>query len=333
MVGRLKPNVTARPAHAELDSIRQNLHRQFPDAYTGKVGITIVPLTEEIVANIKAVLVTIFFAAGAVLLIGCINLAGLSLSRAGARQRELAVRTALGATRAQLRRLLLAESFILALTGGALGLCVEFWGQGALLRLVPTDLPRIDTFSMDWTVFIFAIALIVFATFLCGLAPAWLLSRSDLREALISGARGSIGGRLQSRLRSWLVSSQIALALVLLANAGLLFRSFTRLNSEQPGFDTADVRTVRFSLPQVGYPDRNAIVQFYEKLRSRAAEIAGLKSEALVSILTLAPKSISFVHFTRPDRPPGKPEDTPSTNYRIATPDYFQAMGIPLLDG
>lgn len=333
MVGRLKPNVSARQAHAELDSIRQNLHRQFPDAYTGKVGLTIVPLTEEIVANINAVLVTIFSAAGAVLLIGCINLAGLSLSRAGARQRELAVRTALGATRNQLRRLLLTESFILAMIGGALGLAVEFWGQGALLHFVPTDLPRIETFSTDWSVFAFAIALILLATFLCGLAPAWLLSRSDLREALISGARGSVGGRLQSRLRSWLVSGQIALALVLLANAGLLFRSFVRLNSEQPGFDASDVRTVRLSLPQVGYSDRNTIVQFYARLQSRAAQIPRIKSNALVSILPLATKSISFVHFTRPDLPPAKPEDTPSTNYRIVTPDYFQSMGIPLLEG
>ncbi len=333
MVGRLKSNVTAEQAHAELDSIRQNLHRQFPDAYTGKVGITIVPLTREIVANIEAILLTIFCAAGAVLLIGCINLAGISLSRAAARQRELAVRTALGATRSQLTRLLLAESFILALIGGTLGILLEIWGQGALLRLVPADLPRIDSFSIDWTVLMFAGFLILLATFVCGMAPAWLLSRSDLRDALVSGSRGSVGGSLQSRLRTWLVSGQIALALVLLANASLLLRSFARLSSEKPGFDPTNVCTMRFSLPQVGYGDRAAIVQFYEKLQSRATEIAGIKSSALVSILPLAPKSVSFIHFTRPDRPPTKPEDTPSTNYRIVTPDYFHAMGIPLLAG
>ena len=333
MVGRLKSNVTAQQAHAELDSIRQNLLRQFPDAYTGKVGITMVPLTQEIVANIKAILLTIFCAAGAVLMIGCINLAGISLSRAGARQRELAVRTALGATRSQLTRLLLAESFILAVIGGTLGILFEILGQGALFRLVPTDLPRIESFSIDWTVLMFAGFLILLATFVCGIAPAWLLSRSDLRDALVSSGRGLAGGALQSRLRTWLVSGQIALALVLLANAGLLFRSFLRLSSEQPGFDPTNVCTVRFSLPQVGYDDRAAIVQFYEKLQSRAAAIAGIRSGALVSILPLAPKSISFIHFTRPDRPPTKPEDTPSTNYRIVTPDYFRTMAIPLLDG
>src|SRR6266480_966446 len=189
MVGRLKSSVTAQQAHAELDSIRQNLHRQFPDAYTGKVGITIVPLTEEIVTNVRAVLITIFCAAGAVLLIGCTNLAGISLSRAGARQRELAVRTALGATRSQLTRLLLAESAILAVIGGTLGVLLEIWGQGALLRLVPTDLPRIESFSIDWKVFVFATLVTLIATFACGLAPAWLLSCSDLRDALVSGSR------------------------------------------------------------------------------------------------------------------------------------------------
>jgi len=333
MVGRLKSTVTAQQAHAELDSIRQNLHRQFPDAYTGKVGITIVPLTEEIVTNVRAVLITIFCAAGAVLLIGCSNLAGISLSRAGARQRELAVRTALGATRSQLTRLLLAESAILAVIGGTLGVLLEIWGQGALLRLVPTDLPRIESFSIDWKVFVFASFVTLIATFACGLAPAWLLSRSDLRDALVSGGRGYAGGGLQSRLRTWLVAGQIALALVLLANAGLLFRSFARLSSEQPGFDSSNLLTVRFSLPQIGYPDRAAIVQFYEKLQPRVAALPTTKSVALVSILPLAPKSISFIHFTRPDRPPAKPEDTPSTNYRIVSPDYFRAMGIPLLEG
>jgi predicted permease len=333
MMGRLKQTVTPQQAHAELDSIRQNLHRQFPDFYTGKIGITMVRLTEEIVTNIRAVLITIFCAAGAVLLIGCVNIAGISLARASARQRELAVRTALGASRTQLTRLLLVESLILALIGGSLGLVLEIWGQGALLRLVPTDLPRIDNFSIDWQVFAFTSLLVLLATLVCGLAPAWLLSRSDLRDALLSGGRGAAGGKTQSRLRTGLVAGQIALALVLLVNAGLLFRSFLRLSEEQPGFDSSELMTARFSLPQVGYGDRAAIVQFYEKVQSRIAAVPGVKAAGLVSILPLAPKSISFIHFTRPDRPPGKPEDTPSTNYRIISPDYFRAMGIPLLGG
>ena len=332
-VGRLKPNVTPEQAYAEFDSIRQNLRRQFPEAYTGKIGITIVPLTEEIVSNVRAVLLTIFCAAGALLLVGCVNLAGISLSRAAARQRELAVRTALGATRSQVARLLLAESFILAFLGGSLGLLLEILGQGALLRLVPTDLPRIESFSIDWKVFVFAGLATLIATFGCGLVPAWLLSRSDLRDALVSGGRGSIGGGLQSRLRSWLVTGQIALALVLLANAALLFRSFASLTREQSGFDGSNVVTVRLSLPQVTYPDRAALVQYYEKLRPRLATLPGVQSVGVVSILPLAPKSTSTIPFTRPDRPPAKREDTPSANYRIVSPDYFRAMAIPLLTG
>jgi putative ABC transport system permease protein len=333
MVGRLKPNVTPQQAHAELEAIRQNLQRQYPGIYTGKIGLTLVPLTEEIVMNIKSVLITIFCAAGAVLLVGCVNLAGISLSRAAARQRELAVRTALGATRAQVTRLLLTESFVLAMAGGSLGMLLEVWGQRALLHLVPTDLPRIESFSIDWTVLLFAGVLIFIAALACGLAPAWLLSRSDLRDALVSSGRGSTGGGLQSRLRTWLVSGQIALALVLLANAGLLLRSFMRLSSEKPGFDCTGVQTIRFSLPQTGYDDVATIVHFFDQLHSRASAINGIKTDALVSILPLAPKSISFVHFTRPDRPPARSEDTPTTNYRIVTSEYFRTMGIPLLDG
>jgi putative ABC transport system permease protein len=333
MVGRLKPNVTPQQAHAELEAIRQNLRREYPGIYTGKIGLTLVPLTEEIVMNIKSVLLTIFCAAGAVLLVGCVNLAGISLSRAAARQRELAVRTALGATRGQLTRLLLTESFVLAMAGGSLGMLLEVWGQRALLHFVPTDLPRIESFSIDWTVLVFAGVLIFIAALACGLAPAWLLSRSDLRDALVSSGRGSTGGGLQSRLRTWLVSGQIALALVLLANAGLLLRSFIRLSTEKPGFDCTDVQTIRFSLPQTGYDDVATIVHFFDQVHSRASAINGIKSDALVSILPLAPKSISFVHFTRPDRPPAKPEDTPTTNYRIVTSEYFRTMGIPLIDG
>jgi putative ABC transport system permease protein len=333
MVGRLKPHVTPHQAQAELDSIRQNLDRQYPNTYTEKTGLTIVPINEEIVANVRSVLLTILCAAGAVLLVGCTNLAGVSLSRAGARQRELAVRTALGATRSRLVRLLLVESAILAIIGGSLGLILEMSGQGALLRFVPTDLPRIDSFAVDWRVFVFASVVTLLATCVCGLAPAWLLSRSDLRDALVSSGRGSAGGGVQSRLRTVLVAGQIALALVLLANAVLLFRSFARLSSEQPGFDCSNVLTVRLTLPQITYTDRAAIVQFYEKLQQHLAALPGVQNAGLVSILPLAPKSVSYVPFVRPDRPPAKPGDRPNTNYRMTTPDYFRAMGISLVAG
>ena len=332
MFGGLKPNVTAQQAHAELDSIRQNLQRQYPEALTGKIGLTLLPIADEIVSNVRSVLLSIFCAAAALLLVGCTNLAGIALSRSGARQRELAVRAALGATRRQLARLLLAESAILAVTGGALGVLIEIASQRALLRLVPTDLPRIESFAIDWRVWLFAGVVVLIATLICGIAPAWLLSRTELRDALASRNRASTGGG-QSRLRAWLVGGQIALALVLLANAALLFRSFFRVSSERPGFDAANVVTVRFSLPQSGYVEREQFVRFYENLYPRLKALPGIQNVGLVSILPLAPKSISFIHFTRPDQPPSNPQNTPSTNYRIVSADYFRTMGIPLLAG
>jgi putative ABC transport system permease protein len=333
MIGRLKPNVTEQQARADLDSIRENLRRQYPDAYNWKIGITTVPLTEEIVTNVRAVLLTIFCAAGAVLLISCTNLAGISLSRAAARQQELAVRAALGASRSQLIRLLLAESLVLAFLGGSLGILLEILAGDALLRLVPADLPRIETFAIDSTVLVFAALVTLVAAVVCGLAPAWLLSRSNLRGSLASGGYGSTGRGLHSWLRRWLVAGQIALALVLLANAGVLFRSFARLSSEQPGFDSTNVFTARLSFPQVGYPDRAAIVQFYEKIQSRLTQMPGAKNVALVSILPLTPKGVAFIQFRRSDAASAKPEDQPATNYRIVSPDYFRTMGIPLLKG
>ena len=276
MVGRLKPNVTVQQAHAELEAIRQNLQRQYPGIYTGKTGITLVPLTEEIVANIKSVLLTIFCAAGAVLLVGCVNLAGISLSRAapttgtcGAHSIGRDARSTHATSANGKFRPCAGGRVVRHVVGGVGPEDLASFGSGG---------PAADReFFNRLDVLVFAGTLIFFAALACGLAPAWLLSRSDLRDALVSSGRSSTGGWFQSRLRAWLVSGQIALALILLANAGLLLRSFVRLSSEQPGFDPAGVQTIRFSLPQTGYDDVATIVQFYDKLRSSASAINGIK--------------------------------------------------------
>ena len=332
LVGRIKPGVPVEQAHAELDSIRQNLRRQFPDAYSGKIGITTLPLTEEIVGNSRATLVTILGAVAALLLIACVNLAGMSLARAAARQRELAVRSALGATRSQLIRLLLAESALLAVGGGALGILLATYGSNALVSFVPADLPRIHNLAIDARVLIFAAGTIFFATGICGLAPAWLLSRTDLRDALASGGRGTAGGSTQSRLRHWLVAGQVGLALVLLVSAGLFLRSFALLAKENPGFDPHNVLTVRLSLPPVVYPDRAALVRLYEKLLPRLSVLPGVESTGFVSLLPLNPGYFS-IPFTVADHPPVTGDKTPSANFRIVTPGYISAMRIPLRDG
>jgi putative ABC transport system permease protein len=331
LVGRIKPGISAEQAHAELDAIRQNLRRQYPDVYAGNIGIVTLPLAEEIVGNSRNILVTILGAVAALLLIACVNLAGMALTRAAARQRELAVRSALGATRSQLIRLLLAETGVLAVTGGALGFLFATYGSSVLISLVPADLPRIHDLAIDTRVMLFTAGTILLVAGICGLAPAWLLSRTDLRDALASG-RGSAGGSIQSRLRHWLVAGQVALALVLLASAGLFLRSFALIAKESPGFDPHNVLTVRLSLPAPGYPDRAAFVTFYEKLLPRLSALPGVESAGYVSLLPLN-RGHASINFFVPDRPAPQETERPAANFRIITPGYISAMRIPLRDG
>ena len=206
------------------------------------------------------------------------------------------------------------------------------YGSNALVSFVPADLPRIHNLAIDARVLIFAAGTIFFATGICGLAPAWLLSRTDLRDALASGGRGTASGSTQSRLRHWLVAGQVGLALVLLVSAGLFLRSFALLAKENPGFDPHNVLTVRLSLPPVVYPDRAALVRLYEKLLPRLSVLPGVESTGFVSLLPLNPGYFS-IPFTVADHPPVAGDKTPSANFRIVTPGYISAMRIPLRDG
>ena len=246
-VGRLKPAVTPVQGRAELDVIRQDIRRKFPEGNVGSTGVTVLPLGDEIVGNVRPMLITILGAVAALLLIACANLVSLSLARAAARQRDLAVRAALGAARSQLVRLLFTENAVLAVVGTVIGFLLALWGSDILVRFVPADLPRANGMTIDVRVLLFTASVTIAVALICGLAPAWLLSRTDLRDALASG-RGDAGSSAQSRLRRLLVTVQVALALVLLASAGLFLRSFAQLTSEDPGFDSHGVLTVRLSL-------------------------------------------------------------------------------------
>ena len=330
-VGRLKPGVTLRQAHAELDSIRRNLQRQFPDASIGHNAVWPVPISEEIVARSRPMLVTLLGAVAALLLIACANLASLSLARAAARQRELAVRSALGATRRQIVRLLLTESALFAVVGGIAGLLLAHFGSQTLAQFIPTDLPRIQTLGLDYRILLFTGGIILLTTIVCGLAPAWLLSRTDLRNALATGARGS-GGPTQSRLRRYLVAGQIGLALVLLAGAGLFLRSFVQLSNESAGFDPRNLLAARLSLPTNGYADRQAFVDYYDKLLPRLASIPGVDTAGVISLLPLT-RAHASINFSLPDRPPANRDDTPAAHFRVVSPNYFSTMRIPLLSG
>ena len=313
-VGRLKPDVTLAQGRAELDTIRQDIRKKFPEGNVGSTGVTVLSLSDEIAGNVRPMLITILGAVAALLLIACANLASLSLARAAGRQRDLAVRAALGAARSQLVRLLFTESAVLTVVGSLIGFLLSLWGSDILVRFVPADLPRASG-----------------VTIVCGLAPAWLLSRADLRDALASG-RGEAGNSAQSRLRRFLVTAQVALALVLLASAGLFLRSFAQLTRENPGFDSHGVLTVRLSLSTDSYPDRASVVRLVDKFVPRLRTIPGVESMGVVSLLPLG-SGHSSINFTVPDRPPSKREDTPRANYRIVTPGYISTMHIPLLSG
>src|SRR5262245_33805847 len=257
-VGRLKSGITPAQGRAELDVIRQYVVLKFPEVNVVSTGVTVLPLSDEIVGNVRPMLITILGAVAALLLIACANLASLSLARAAGRQRDLAVRAALGAARSQLVRLLFTESAMLAVVGSVIGFLLALWGSDILVRFVPADLPRANCVMIDARVLFFTAGVAIAATLACGLAPAWLLSRADLRDALVSG-RGEAGSSTQSRLRRLLVTAQVALALVLLASAGLFLRSFAQLTRENPGFDAHRLLTVRLSLSNDSYPDRASV--------------------------------------------------------------------------
>jgi len=330
-VGRLKPDVTLVQGRAELDAIRQDIGRKFPDGNVGSTGVTVVPLGDEIVGNARPILITILGAVAALLLIACANLASLSLARAAGRQRDLAVRAALGAARSQLVRLLFTEAAVLALVGSAIGFLLALWGSDILVRFAPADLPRANGVTIDASVLLFTAGVTIVITLICGLAPAWLLSRADLRDVLASG-RGDAGSNVQSRLRRLLVAGQVALALVLLASAGLFLRSFAQLTRENPGFDSHGVLTVRLSLSTDSYADRDSVVRLADKFLPRLTSIPGVESAGIVSLLPLG-GGHSSINFSVPDRPPSKRENTPRANYRIVTPGYISTMRIPLLSG
>jgi putative ABC transport system permease protein len=241
------------------------------------------------------------------------------------------VRAALGAARSQLVRLLFTESAVLAVVGSVFGLLLALWGSDILVRFVPADLPRGNDVTIDAAVLLFTAGVATVVTLICGLAPAWLLSRADLRDALASG-RGEAGSSTQSRLRRLLVTAQVALALVLLTSAGLFLRSFAQLTRENPGFDSRGVLTVRLSLSTDSYPDRASVVRLVDKFLPRLTTIPGVENAAIVSLLPLG-GGHSSINFTLQDRPPSKREDTPRANYRIVTPGYISTMRIPLLSG
>jgi putative ABC transport system permease protein len=330
VVGRLKPEVTQAQAQAEMSAIAARLAQQYPDKIAGH-GVKLKPLRDVIVGDIEPALYILLGAVGFVLLIACANVANLLLARAGGRASEIAVRTALGASRPRIVRQLLTESVILAVGGGAAGLLIAIWGVHWLVSFGPNTIPRVGEIAVDPRMAGFTLLISVVTGALFGLAPALQVSKPVFTDALKGSGRASAGVQ-RNRLRAALVISEVALSLVLLVGVGLMIRSFAKLNQVDPGFNPARALTVGVTLLRGKYPEDERIVSTYAQLLERAAATPGVVSVGAISELPMAGGATSNT-FIIEGRPPVAKEAQPMTDYRIVTPRYFEAMGIPLLSG
>ena len=331
MVGRLKPGATIEQARAEMGNISARLEQQYSE-YMGGYGVNLVALHTQVVGRVRPALFVLLGAVGFVLLIACANVANLLLARAASRSRELAVRAALGAGRARIVRQLLTESVLLALVGGLGGALVAVWGLDVLKSLAPADTPRLDQIGVDARVFGFAFGLSCLTALVFGLAPALQSSKPDLNETLKEGGRSNTTGVRGRRLREWLVVSEIALTLVLLVGAGLLLKSFMRLQEFNLGYKPEGVLTARVSLPRARYDKPAKVGAFYEQLTERLRNSPGVEGVAAVGTVLLSntPNSTIFTIEGRPNPPAAERVEIPLDP---VTPDFFKVMGTPLVRG
>jgi putative ABC transport system permease protein len=320
--GRLKPGVTLARAQAEMSGIAQRLEKQYPDADQDS-GIALIPLHEEMVSGLRPMLLILFGAVSFVLLIACANVANLLLARAAARSREIAIRTALGASRFRLIRQMLAESALLALLGGALGVVLALWTLPLLLSFSPPEIGEVAGIGLSAQVLGFSFFVSILTGTLFGLAPALFASRSNPNDSLREGERGSSLGK--SPARSALIAAEIALSLVLLVGAGLMMKSFVRLTQVNPGFDPDRLLIFNIGLPLSADPARQT--SFYQEVVERIKSVPGVQSVGAVSRLPLAGGNSSRGFNT-----PGS-SLSHDADIRVSTPDYFRTMAIPLLKG
>jgi predicted permease len=325
----LKPGVTLAQAQAEMSAIDASLANTHPDHDAG-VHRKLVPLLDSIVGDTRAVILIFFGAVGLVLLIACVNFANLLLARAASRQREIAIRSALGARSSRLVAQMLTESVLLSLAGGIAGVALAYVGLRGLLALAPGDLPRLSTVAIDGRVLAFTIGLSLCTGVLFGLLPAWSATRSNAGDTLKDVGRTIAGSLVSLRLRRLLVVSETALALVLLVGAGLLIRSFVGLASVPPGFRTDNILTMSLSLPASHYKDLPEQVRFRTQLLDSLNAMPSVQA-AMISELPLGGDQID--HEAAIEGRPIVPGKNPSVQTRTVLGDYFGIMGIPLLQG
>ena len=330
-MGKLRPGIALDQARAEMSTIAGRLAVQYPEANTGW-NVKLIPLLEFSVRTIKPALIVLLVAVAFVLLIACANVANLLLARAAGRQKEIVTRTALGAGRWRIIRQLLTESMLLSLAGGVVGLLLAKWGTDLLLTLAPPDLPRMDNVSIDGRALAFTAAITFLTALIFGLAPALQASKPNLNETMKDAARGSTEGGRRNLIRSTLVVLEVASALVLLVGAGLLIKSFWRLQKVDPGFNPDNALTAWVSLPKTKYPEDSQTVLFFQQLIERVNALPGVQAAGAAHVVPMTGDDY-VLGFEVDGRPPLPPGASQSTNYYSVSADYFKAMGIPLRRG
>jgi predicted permease len=329
VIARLKQNVSLPQAQAEMSTISTRLEQQYPEENSGW-GAVVIPLREDLVGDIRTALLVLFSAVGFVLLIACANVANLMLARGANRQKEIAVRIALGAGRARLVRQLLTESVLLAVTGGVLGLLLAVWGSRMLVRL--GSLPNsgdigIDTWALGFTLLVsFAAGIII------GIVPALQFTKSSLSETLKQGSGRTGGSPMKQHTRKALVVSEVALSLVLLIGAGLMIRSFWKLQNVDPGFDTSNALTMSVALTPIRYSEPHQQLAFLDRAMEQIRAVPGVVSVGTTTTIPLAGGG-STQPFSIEGRPTGTIAEQPMAQTRYISPDYFKAIGIPLRQG
>ncbi|HEX8188384.1 MAG TPA: ABC transporter permease [Pyrinomonadaceae bacterium] len=331
VVGRMRAGVTREAAEEELRAVAKRLEEAYPEENRGR-GVTLVGLQEYFVEGIRPALLVLLSAVGLILLIACANIANLLLARGAGRQRAVALRSALGASRWRLLRQLLTETLLLALAGGGAGLLLAQWGVDALVALNPGDLPAAQKIGLDARVLAFSLGLSALTGFVFGIVPALQLSKTDVTRALKEGGRGGGEGRERARLRGAFVVSQVALSLVLLVGAGLLLNSFYRLLRTSPGFDPQNLLTMEYRIPKNRYPKGEQQWAFHREVVERVGHLAGVESAAVVRGLPFSGNGGSMT-YNVPGQAPPPPGQESKTLENAIDPNYLPTVGLPLVRG
>jgi len=330
VVGRLNPGATVEQARADMSGIAESLAEQHPDMKRGWT-VNVVSMLDYAVSDTRPALLVLLGAVAFVLLIACANVANLMLARGAGRQKEIAIRTALGSSRWRIARQLLTESVFLAVVGGAAGLLLAVWGVAALLAVAPKDLPRLNDVSIDTRVLLFTIGITLLTGLVFGVIPALQTSKPDLNKALRETGRGVSEGIQRHRIRNALVVAELALSLMLLIGGGLLIRSFWRLQHVNPGFNTASALTIPIALPRMKYAKPSQKTAFFSALVDKVSQLPGAETVAIGNVLPIVNDFILGVVVEGEQQAPET--EGPKTRYSAVSPDYFKAMGIPLIAG